>query len=130
MTDQDADGIVKLGETTVRVERPESQVVVLYLAGAIGMTESSRLMDYLEQVLAQVPRLLIMDLSELHFITSMGLGTLISTHSKLAKLGGTLKLVNPSRHVQEILEITNLTKLFPVFSSVEQALQSSADKDS
>lgn len=130
MTDQDADGIVKLGETTVRVEQPESQVVVLYLAGAIGMTESSRLMDYLEQVLAQVPRLLIMDLSELHFITSMGLGTLISTRSKIAKLGGTLILVNPSRHVQEILEITNLTKLFSVFSSVEQALQSSADKDS
>ncbi len=129
MTNQDADGIVKLGETTVRIERPESQVVVVYLAGAIGMTESSRLLDYLEQVVTQAPRLLIMDLSELQFVTSMGLGTFISTRSKLAKLGGTLLLVSPSKHVLEVLEITNLTKLFPVFSSVEQALQSSADKD-
>ncbi|HEX2572760.1 MAG TPA: STAS domain-containing protein [Polyangia bacterium] len=66
--------------------------------------------------------LLILSLERVRFIDSSGLGTLVSLLKNLAA-GGRLHLVDVHDDVQVLLRITRLDRIFPVFSTVEDALR-------
>jgi len=51
-----------------------------------------------------------------------GLGAIIAGHARCRHHHGQIKLVAPSRPVRDLLETTRLTKLFPIYDSVEAAL--------
>ena len=96
--------------------------VVVKVDGSVAMAEAEQLRAVLEDLAAQRVPLIVLDVSEMDFIGSVGLGAIISGHLKCRHHRGQIKLVNPTEPVRELLETTRLNKLFGIYASVEQAL--------
>ncbi|MDB4470659.1 STAS domain-containing protein [Deltaproteobacteria bacterium] len=67
---------------------------------------------------------LIIDLSEVRFVDSSGLGALVSGFKNASAREGSLKLCSLQPQVRSMFELTRLHRVFEIFSSVEEALES------
>lgn len=65
---------------------------------------------------------LIVDLSQLGFMATVGVYELVSTRDTLTELGGTLALAAPQKVVRRMLELSGLDQRIAVYDSVEEAL--------
>lgn len=95
---------------------------VIKVSGSVSMSEAESLRESLETLAAERVALIVLDLSEMNFISSLGLGAIISGYLKCRHHHGQIKLVRPTAPVRELLETTRLSKLFGVYGSVEEAL--------
>lgn len=98
------------------------EATVVRLRGAAGMYDAERLQDRLEQLTEADPGQMVLDLTELAFISSQGLGALVAVQSRRRRQGRPLKLVRPQPPVRQVLEMTRLTQLFPIYDSTQAAL--------
>lgn len=67
---------------------------------------------------------LIIDLSEVRFVDSSGLGALVSGFKNASAREGSLKLCSLQPQVRSMFELTRLHRVFEIFSSIEEALES------
>lgn len=67
-------------------------------------------------------RSIVLDLSEVGFIDSSGLGTIVRTLTSTRQARGELKLCNVPQHIRKVLELSHLTKLFDTHESEEKAV--------
>lgn len=67
---------------------------------------------------------LILNLKDIDYIDSTGLGTLVICFTRLQKAGGTLKLLHLNRRNIELLVLTKLTTVFEVFNDEQDAVNS------
>lgn len=100
----------------------EADSAVVKVFGAASMSEANRLRETLEKLAAEEVRVIVLDLREMDFICSLGLGAIINGHLKSRHHQGQIRLVGPIPPVRELLETTRLTKLFGIYDTVEQAL--------
>ncbi len=66
----------------------------------------------------------VFDLQEITYIDSAGVGTLVDIFRRSKKNGSRMSLVGMNRQVRSVFEITKLDKFFPIFESVQDALDS------
>jgi|SRR5580658_3313615 anti-sigma B factor antagonist len=85
--------------------------------------ESASLRDNVKKALAQNPKV-VLNLYEVNYIDSGGLGTLVSLYTSARNLGGAVKLARLSQRVGDLLQVTKLLTIFEVFDSEEAAAQS------
>jgi anti-sigma B factor antagonist len=83
---------------------------------------SDRFKNQLKDVVAQGGKHLVMDLGQVGFIDSCGLGALISALKVLRTSGGSLVLANLSEPVEAVLRITRLSRVFEICPDVRDAL--------
>jgi anti-sigma B factor antagonist len=69
---------------------------------------------------------IIVDLSQLEFLDSTGLGALIGAHRRATENDGSVRLVAHEGQILRLLRITGLLDVFPVYPSVEAALADNA----
>ena len=91
---------------------------VMSLAGEADLT-CVELRDALTAQVAMKPRLIAVDMSLLTFIDSGALQMIVAAYQVLRHDGGTLALVAPAPAVTRVLELTGISELIPVYSSVE-----------
>lgn len=100
-------------------------VAVLDLSGEMyGGPENMKLIEVVEELASQEKVDLVINLSKVKWISSTGLGILVSARSKFAKQGGVVKLAGPNDRVLGILQVTRLNLLFDVFKNEEEAVAS------
>ena len=75
---------------------------------------------------AQGRKNLLLNLSEVDFIDSSGLGAMAESYITIGKLGGVLKLLKPQSRVASMLEVANLYSCFVTFNNESEALASFA----
>ena len=63
----------------------------------------------------------IVDLSEVDFLASIGIRLLVLTAKSVASRGGRLALLTPQRNVAEVLELTGIPLIIPVYADLESA---------
>jgi len=85
--------------------------------------ESASLRDTVKKLLAQSPRV-VMNLREVNYIDSGGLGTLVSLFTTARNAGGAVKLARLSQRVGDLLQVTKLLTIFEVFDDEETAAKS------
>ncbi|MBA3302721.1 MAG: STAS domain-containing protein [Acidimicrobiia bacterium] len=85
---------------------------VLGLSGELDMGTAPDLLAVAHDVLGRGGSDIVLDLSELAFIDSTGLSTLLMLSRKVTGLGGTLALRSPSTRVEEVLRVTGLSGYF------------------
>jgi anti-sigma B factor antagonist len=106
-------------------EREASGVTILELDGRVTLGEGSgQLRNKLKESLSQGKTRLVLDLSEVAYIDSAGLGTLVAGFTSAQNQGATLKLAKLTNRFSEILHITKLVTVFEVFDTVEEAIKS------
>ena len=85
--------------------------------------ESASLRDTVKKLLAESPKV-VLNLREVNYIDSGGLGTLVSLFTTARNAGGAVKLARLSQRVGDLLQITKLLTIFEVFDDEEVAAQS------
>jgi anti-sigma B factor antagonist len=85
--------------------------------------ESASLRDMVKKLLAESPKV-VLNLREVNYIDSGGLGTLVSLYTTARNAGGAVKLARLSQRVGDLLQITKLLTIFEVFDDEEVAAQS------
>ena len=84
------------------------------VSGDLDLCTASELRSELSRLIDQGTKHLILDMREVEFMDSSGLVVLIHVRKRLAELGGTFALMDPTRAVQMVLAITGLTSTFMV----------------
>jgi anti-sigma B factor antagonist len=85
--------------------------------------ESATLRDIVKKLLSENPNV-VMNLREVNYIDSGGLGTLVSLYTSARSAGGAVKLASLSQRVGDLLQVTKLLTIFEVFDDEETAAKS------
>lgn len=106
-------------------------VTVITLTGSITLGEStSRLREWIQEALFAGRKKILLNLAEVYFIDSSGLGELVSAYTRVTSRGGGLKLVHLNSRTQDLLQVTKLYTVFEVFADEGKAVASFASADS
>jgi len=102
-------------------------VATVHVTGELDVASKGELRRTLtELALGVVP--IVVDLSELDFIDSAGLGTLVNAHKRVRLLQGALVAVCPPQsRASDLMRVTGLNRVFRVFDTVEQAVAAVRD---
>ena len=99
-------------------------VLILRLSGdLIGEEKGFSILELVNNSTAENIIKCVIDISELRYISSSGIGVLITILTKFRNKEGEVYLVNPSDSVQKLLIITKLNAIFNVSDSIEDAIQ-------
>ena len=97
-------------------ERGVGNVTILDVSGNVTLNDGAeQLRDKVRSVLQQGQKYLLVNLSKVSYMDSAGLGELVQAYSTVAKQGGRLKLVSPTKRLQDLLVITKLATVFDSF---------------
>jgi anti-sigma B factor antagonist len=99
-------------------------VMVVYLSGAIYFGEESASLRILLKDLLNKSSQIVLDLGDVTYIDSGGLGTLVALYASARKIGGDIRLARVGRRANEVLQMTKLVTLFEVFDKTENAIAS------
>ena len=106
-------------------EKIHGEVVVISLSGSLlGEPGATDLRQSVYQLLAEDKRKFVIDLGELKFINSMGLGSLIASLTSVRTRGGDMCLARLRDKVEAVITITKLTKVFRLYDTVTKAVES------
>ena len=106
-------------------EREVSGVTAVDLDGRIVLgEESNSFRERVKGLLANNHKKIVLNMSNVTYIDSAGLGTLVATFHSARSQGGTLKLSNLGSKFKEVLQVTKLMTVFDVYDSETAAIQS------
>ena len=102
--------------------KKKGKAVVVAIRGDAGMASVGQLQQELSRVLEGKPELVVLDLTDLAFISSMGMGTLVNFRNGVGKLGGTVKLAALKPLLTEAFKRARLTEMFEIHGTVDDAV--------
>lgn len=105
--------------------RQVGDVSVVDVAGRITLGEgSSALRDALRDMVAKGHKKILLNLGEVSYIDSSGIGELVSGFTSVTNSGGQLKLLGLTKRVKDLLQITKLYTVFDVHEEESSAIRS------
>ena len=105
--------------------RTAGDVTIVDVAGKITLGEgSSALRDKVRELSASGSKKMLINLGDVNYIDSSGIGELVSAFTTVSNSGGALKLLNLTKRVHDLLQITKLYTVFEVFDSEDTAVKS------
>src|SRR5919112_4242593 len=106
-------------------ERQAGDITILDLDGKVTIGEGSvALRTAIRRLLGEGKSKILLNLGGVGYIDSSGIGELVSSFTAVKKEGGTLKLLNLTQKIQDLLAITKLLTVFDVFEDEAAALSS------
>jgi anti-sigma B factor antagonist len=106
-------------------ERTVGDVTVLDLRGKMTLGEGDELLkDKINSMLANGRKKLILNLEGVPYIDSAGLGEIVRTYTTVSRQGGSLKLLNLTKRIEDLLSITKLLTVFETFDTEPEAVKS------
>ena len=103
-------------------ERTTGDVVLLDLKGKITLGEGDELLkDKVNSLVNQGHKKIVLNLADVPYIDSAGLGEVVRT---VSRQGGALKLLNLTKRITDLLSITKLLTVFETFDSEGEAVRS------
>jgi anti-sigma B factor antagonist len=108
----------------IKTELTEGVTVLFVREDRLDANNSEELKVELRRLFEIGAKNLIIDLKEVLFIDSSGLGVLVSGYKNASVLHGSLRLSNLQSQVKSMFELTRLHRVFDIFTTVDDALQS------
>jgi len=100
-------------------------VTVAALDGRIVLgEESNALREKIKSLVAEGKKKIVLNMDNITFIDSAGLGTLVALHTTALNAGTTIKLANLTKRVGDLLQVTKLLTVFDVSGSESEAIES------
>jgi anti-sigma B factor antagonist len=105
--------------------RQVGNVAIVDLSGKITLGESTGILrDELRSLLAQGHKSILLNLADVSYVDSAGLGELVGAYTTAANQGGSIKLLNLQGKLKDLMQITKLHTIFPAFDDEKSALAS------
>ncbi len=103
----------------------KNNILIISLSGdLIGENNSATVTSVVAESLEKKVKTCIVDISDLRYINSSGIGLLITILTKFRNKGGEVYLMKPSESVQKLLVITKLNAIFQIIQSADEVLKS------
>jgi anti-sigma B factor antagonist len=108
-------------------ERERDGVTILDLSGKITIGEGSvQLREAVRRLLDSGNKKILLNLGDVSYVDSSGIGELVSSYTTTNNNGGQLKLLNLTKKIQDLLMITKLLTVFQTFEKEQEAVASFA----
>jgi anti-sigma B factor antagonist len=105
--------------------RQAGDVTIVDIRGRIALgQESAALRDLVMSLLSEGHHKILLNLADVNYIDSSGLGTLVSAFTSVRKAGGELKLLKLSERVDDLMEVTRLYTVFDIEDEEAAAVKS------
>lgn len=107
-------------------QRIVNDVAIVRVTGDITLAKGGDVMlkDKINSLLQQGYRKLLLDLGGVSYVDSAGLGQLVQVHATTTRQGGTLRLLNVTKRLRDLLVVTRLLVVFDAFEDEAEALAS------
>lgn len=100
-------------------------VLVLHLQGNITLGhDTQKLRNIIQDTLATGRKKILLNLAEVYYMDSSGLGELVAAYATTQRLGGKLKLMKLAPRVKDLVQLTKLYQMFEVFNDEDSAVKS------
>jgi len=108
--------------------RKKGDVVIVDFEGRLAVGVGDEVLPRLiEQLLNEGSRKILLNLSDLEYIDSNGLGELVQSLKTSKRFGASLRLLKPQDRVKKTLKLTNLLPMFSVYDTESDAIKSFAE---
>jgi anti-anti-sigma factor len=97
--------------------------VIVRLVGSASMEHCERLNESLLEAVSSDPEFLVLDMAQLEFICSIGLGAIVAAYLRARKRNSRFAIGAPNEAIQEILQVTKLDTILDVYDKTDQALE-------
>ena len=112
-------------DVSIETRRTDKNIVIMDVAGKLSAGETGLLFrGVFQRCVTEGSEKFLVNLGEVSYIDSSGLGELITSHNSLRNRGGAVKLLRPSKRIKDLLRMTKLLGVFEVFEDETAALQS------
>ena len=111
-----------LSLSTRNVSGPSGDRTVVEVGGEIDVYTAPKLRDKISELVATGAYDIVVDMHEVEFLDSTGLGVLVGGLKRVRAHDGSLRLVCTQERILKIFRSTGLTKVFPIHSSVDEAV--------
>jgi anti-sigma B factor antagonist len=106
-------------------ERLVGNVKVLDISGQIKFTQGDEILkDKIHSVVHQGNKKILVNLARVDYVDSAGLGELVGAYTTVTKAGGTMKLLNLTKKMRDLLAITKLLTVFDTYDNEQDAIKS------
>ena len=106
-------------------EREVGDVTIIDVNGRMTLGEGQELLrDKVNSLIQQGRKKLVINLAEVPYIDSAGLGEIVRTYTTVSRQGGALKLLSLTKRIQDLLAITKLLTVFETFDTEADAVKS------
>ncbi|HBE04018.1 MAG: anti-anti-sigma factor [Spirochaetes bacterium GWF1_41_5] len=102
--------------------REREGIIIFDITGEIDLYNAPEIKDSIKKQIDQGHKKIIINLENVSYIDSSGIGALISSLSNLKKIGGGLKIINVYDSVKKVFELTKLTSFFQIFNNEDEAV--------
>ncbi|MBN2572022.1 MAG: STAS domain-containing protein [Ignavibacteriales bacterium] len=108
----------------VKIHEKYDAVVVELKGNIMGSDETKEFHSTVRKLLEEEKKNIVVDLGEVKFMNSTGLGMLISGYTTIKNGGGAMVICNTTEKIESLLVITKLITIFDNFNSVDEAVES------
>ena len=114
------------GQGTMEIEqRPSGDVMILDLKGKLTIGSGDELLrDKINSLIQQGYKKLLLNLADVPYVDSAGLGAIVSSYTTVSREGGSLKLLSLTSRIKDLLAITKLLTIFDTYESEAEAVAS------
>ena len=106
-------------------ERTVGDVIVLDLKGKVTLGQGDELLkDKVNSLVNQGHKKIVLNLAEVPYVDSAGLGEIVRTYTTVSRQNGSLKLLNLTKRITDLLSITKLLTVFETFDNENEAVRS------
>jgi anti-sigma B factor antagonist len=113
--------------STKATVRQSGDVTIVDLAGRITLGEGSGLVrGTIKDLVTSGRKNLLLNLKDVTYIDSAGLGELVGAYASVSNAGGIVKLLHPQAKIHDLLQVTKLYTVFIAFDDENEALRSFA----
>ena len=119
----DVKSVSRYGITTMKLQYSEldNGIRLIELIGALDMNGTYSIeIEFVRQCAGENVQVVV-DLSRVNYLSSIGIPMLINTAKSVANQGGKMALLNPQQNVAEVLEITGIPQIVPIYMDLESA---------
>jgi len=96
---------------------------VVDVAGEVDMATSPELRSALKRLTRSSPARIVVNLTDVDFMDSSGIATLVQAMKESKPHGGQVVLAAPSQNLLRVLQLSNLTTLFRIYATVDDAIE-------
>ncbi|MCJ1700382.1 STAS domain-containing protein [Rathayibacter festucae] len=106
---------------TFTIEKIDPDITVIAASGKLNMVAAPQLRDVVRRSIAEGSARLVVDLSDVAFLDSSGLGALVACLKSARQAGGDLRIAAPSKQVMMVLQLSNLDRVLARFDTAGDA---------
>jgi anti-sigma B factor antagonist len=106
----------------IQSRQADNGVTVVAPTGRLDVAGAPTLKEAISEALKNGEPRVVLDMEGISFVDSTGLGSVIAALKQIRSSKGDLRLAAPNQQVRVVLELTTLDRVFPYYSSVEEAL--------